>query len=106
MTSVNDSDFNQKVISAPGNTIVDFWQAIGGQPCLDSLQMLESIESEYPTVEFYSLNTALNPVTAGSQNITVLPTVIIYKDGMVHARLEGAQVTKANVRAALDGLPT
>lgn len=101
MITITDADFNT-VLHTTQDLVVDFWQATCGDPCQQSLTMLQGLESEYPGVTFGKLDTATNPATASSQNITAWPTVVFYKNGVEQERLVGAQVTEQNVREALD----
>ena len=82
-----DSDFNEQV--KEGITLVDFWAEWCG-PCKMIAPILEEISNEFPEYKIGKLNVDSNPQMAMKYGIRSIPTLFIFKDGVVVDSISGA----------------
>lgn len=92
-TAITDSEFQQKVLSFPGVSIVDFW-ADWCTPCKMLEPALAEIASDMAgkgDFQLVSVDADTNPETAGGFGIMSLPTLLFIKGGVVRAQLVGVR---------------
>ena len=93
---VTDATFEQEVIKAEGNVLVDFWAPWCG-PCRFVAPVLEEIAQEKEgDLTILKLNIDENQQTAMRYRVMSIPTMILFKDGR-----EVKQVVGAKPKAAL-----
>ncbi len=93
---VTDATFEQEVIKAQGNVLVDFWAPWCG-PCRFVAPVLEEIAQEKEgDLTILKLNIDENQQTAMRYRVMSIPTMILFKDGR-----EVKQVVGAKPKAAL-----
>lgn len=73
--------------TAKGIVIVDYWAPWCG-PCRKLAPILKDISSE-KNIKVAKLNVDENKAFASSQKISIIPTMLIYKDGKEVERLTG-----------------
>ena len=78
MRHINIDEFNETINS--GITLVDFFADWCG-PCKMLSPVLESIEGEFPTVQFVKVNVDENMEIADRYSIMSIPALFIFKDG-------------------------
>lgn len=89
VTSVaSDEEFN--IYLSSGATIMAMFEAFWCGPCRMILPYFVSLPSKYPTVAFIKVNVDECSQTATEQNIQMLPTFILYKNGEAKLRILGA----------------
>jgi thioredoxin 1 len=79
--TVNDQDFEAKVLKSPKPVVVDFW-AQWCPPCRLVAPVLEELSQEYgDRLVFAKLNVDENPATSAKYSILSIPTLILFKEG-------------------------
>lgn len=88
--SVNDNNFEEKVLNSDIPVLVDFWAPWCG-PCHIVTPSLESISEEQEgKLRIVKLNVDDNSQTAGTYGIMSIPSLILFKDGEARETLVGA----------------
>ena len=95
---VTDATFEQEVIKAKGNVLVDFWAPWCG-PCRFVAPVLEEIAQEKEgSLTILKLNIDENQRTAMEYGVMSIPTMILYKDGKPVKQVVGAKPKPALLR--------
>ena len=88
-TKVTDATFEADVLAAPGPVLVDFWAEWCG-PCKAIGPALEDIAAQLEgKVTIAKLNIDENPQTPGRYNVSAIPTLILFKNGLIAAQKIG-----------------
>lgn len=89
MLVLDSSNFENEKNS--GVLFADFWSP-SCRPCVALAPTLASLSTEYEgKVKFAKINCDSNTELAFKQNVSALPTLILYKDGKEIARFLGLQ---------------
>lgn len=79
--SVDDGNFEQRVLKAAKPVVVDFW-AEWCAPCRMMAPVIDELAREMADrVEFAKVNVDHSPKTASRYSIMSIPTLILFKDG-------------------------
>ncbi len=98
---ITDSDFQEKVLKAPGPVLVDFWAPWCG-PCVAITPVLESLAEEYQgKVTIAKMNVDENANIPASYGVRSIPYMALFKDGEVFDSIVGA-VPKAQLSQLLE----
>lgn len=98
---VSDDTFEQEVLGAEGPVLVDYWAQWCG-PCKMIEPILNEVADEYSDkLKVTKLNIEENKQTPVKYQVRGIPTLMIFKDGNVHATKVGA-VTKSQLAAFID----
>jgi thioredoxin 1 len=93
----NDKNFQTDVINSTLPVLVDFWAPWCG-PCRIVDPVVEEIAGEYDgRLKVGKLNTDESREVAAKYGIMSIPTIMIFKNGEVKARIVGAQPKRAIV---------
>ena len=87
---LNESNFNATVLEEKRLVLIDFLSPTCG-PCRMLAPVLETLAKENASVVFLKCNVFENMNLASQLNISVVPTLIFYKNGNPILRLSGVQ---------------
>lgn len=98
---LKDSNFNDQVVQSEKPVLVDFWAQWCG-PCLQIAPMIDEIASEYEEkLVVGKLNIEENHSIPMQFNIRSIPTLLLFKNGMVVEKLVGA-LSKSELKKKLE----
>ena len=101
VAEVGDQNFEAEVLNSKIPVLVDFW-APWCAPCRMLAPVVEAIAEEYEgRARVLKLNVDENPVTAGKYNIRGIPTLLLFKDGMVKEQIVG-NTAKSTIAKMID----
>lgn len=82
------TDF-EKTVTKPGITIVDFWASWCG-PCLKFAPIFEEASDNHTDITFAKVDTEQERLLSSSLNVSSIPTIMIYRDGILFYNEAGA----------------
>ena len=89
MKEINTSEFDTHVLENDGIVLVDFSATWCG-PCKMQKPVLEEMESEVD-FDIYSVDVDENPELAGRYNVNAVPSMMLFKGGVLKNTLVGFQ---------------
>ena len=98
--NIGDNEFKTEVIDSQQPVLVDFW-ATWCAPCLAIAPAVEELASQYKgKVKVAKLNIDDNQETPQQYGVRSIPTLLVFKGGVVVEQIVGA-VPKARLEEAL-----
>ena len=94
------SDTFEPTVTAPGIVLVDLWATWCG-PCRMFAPIFQRASEKHPDIVFAKVDTEAEQALAAGLQITSIPTLMAFRDGVLLFREAGALPP-----AALDGLIT
>lgn len=81
VVTLNESNFGQ-AIEGEGITVVDWWAPWCG-PCKSFAPTFEAVAAAHPEAVFGKVNTEDNPSLGSAFQIRSIPTLMIFRDGIM-----------------------
>ena len=98
---VSDGNFEQEVLKSDKPVLVDFW-AEWCAPCRMLAPTVEAIANSYEgRAKVTKLNVDHNNSTSARYNIKGIPTLLLFKDGVIKDQIVGA-TSKENIARMID----
>ena len=101
VAEVGDQNFEAEVLNSTVPVLVDFWAAWCA-PCRMLAPVVEAIAETYEgKARIVKLNVDENTLTSGKYNIKGIPTLLLFKDGVIKEQIVG-NTTKGAISKMLD----
>lgn len=85
---LKSADF-EGIIEGEGIVVVDFWAAWCG-PCKSFAPIFEAASEKYPEITFAKVDTDAEQEISAAAEISSIPTLMIFRDGILLFRQPGA----------------
>jgi thioredoxin 1 len=101
VAEVGDQNFEAEVLNSTVPVLVDFWAAWCA-PCRMLAPVVEAIAEIYEgKARIVKLNVDENTLTSGKYNIKGIPTLLLFKDGVIQEQIVG-NTTKGAISKMID----
>lgn len=89
VAEVSDQNFESEVLNSAVPVLVDFWAAWCA-PCRMLAPVVEAIAEKYNgRAKIVKLNVDENTLTSGKYNIKGIPTLLLFKNGIIKEQIVG-----------------
>lgn len=100
VVTFSDANFDREVLQSETPVLVDFW-ATWCAPCKAIAPLIDNVADEYSgKIKVGKVNVDENPATPGKYGVRGIPTLILFKGGVVVEQLVGA-VPKSQLDALI-----
>ncbi len=94
---INDSNFQHLVLDSKSLVVVDFWAQWCG-PCRKLAPVMEQIQNEFiDSIKVYKIDADKNINSAKEYGVISLPSILVFKDGIVKETMVGLMPKSAIV---------
>jgi len=101
IVEVGDQNFETEVLNSNLPVLVDFWAAWCA-PCRMLAPVVDAIAAKYDgKAKVVKLNVDENTLTAGKYNIKGIPTLLLFKSGVIKEQIVG-NTTKDTISKMID----
>jgi thioredoxin 1 len=101
VSEVGDQNFEAEVLNSQVPVLVDFWAAWCA-PCRMLAPVVEAIAEQYDgQAKVVKVNVDENTLTSGKYNIKGIPTLLLFKDGVIKEQIVG-NTTKGTISKMID----
>jgi thioredoxin 1 len=101
VAEVGDKNFEDQVLNSNVPVLIDFWAAWCA-PCRMIEPVVEAIAEEYEgKAKVMRLNVDENTLISGKYNIRSIPTLLLFKDGVIKEEIIG-NTSKATISRMID----
>ncbi len=92
--AVTDANFEDEVLKADKPVLVDFWAAWCA-PCRMVAPIIDEIADTYGSkIKVFKVDVDGNPATPSKYGIRSIPTIMLFKDGIVVDQVIGSQAAQ------------
>ena len=99
--NLDESNFEREVTRSDKPVLVDFWAAWCA-PCRMLAPVVDAIAEKYDgKAKVVKLNVDENALTPGKYNIRGIPTLLLFKDGVIKEQIVG-NTTKDTISKMID----
>ena len=103
MESINEANFDEKVIQSSSPALVDFWAEWCG-PCKMLSPVLEELSSENESkINIFKVNVDENQQLAVKYGIRSIPTLLLFKGGEIQEQIVGLK-SKSDLQTSIDNM--
>ncbi|MBT3595629.1 MAG: thioredoxin [Verrucomicrobia bacterium] len=103
MESINEANFDEKVIQSSSPALVDFWAEWCG-PCKMLTPVLEELSSENESkINIFKVNVDENQQLAVKYGIRSIPTLLLFKGGEIQEQIVGLK-SKSDLQTSIDNM--
>jgi len=101
VAEAGDQNFEAEVLTSAVPVLVDFWGAWCA-PCRMLAPVVEQIADQYEgQAKVVKVNVDENTLTSGKYNIKGIPTLLLFKDGVIKEQIVG-NTTKGTISKMID----